>query len=177
MNTNIDDEPAVSSTGSDAGPITSFTGPYAWLSNFHRLATPITYNGLAFINVEAAYQAQKTLVEVERLAISKMYTAMAAKQAGKHVKLRADWETVKVAVMAELIALKFDPEQQTPLAVKLYETGARELVEGNTWCDVFWGECRCKEHVIRDGESDRVTGRGTGENWLGRILETVREGL
>ncbi len=45
---------------------------------------------------------------------------------------------------------------------KLLATGARKLVEGNTWKNVFWGV------DLRTGE---------GENHLGQILMQVREEL
>ena len=48
--------------------------------------------------------------------------------------------------------------QNPELGNKLLETGNQELVEGNTWGDIFWGVCN-----------------GKGQNWLGKILMMVRD--
>ena len=45
--------------------IDNFRGEYAFLSNFYD--APVEYNGLSFRNSEAAFQAQKTIDEIERV--------------------------------------------------------------------------------------------------------------
>lgn len=62
----------------------------------------------------------------------------------------------KVSLMAAIVKAKF--EQNPGLAQKLKDTGSMELVEHNTWKDTFWG--------VHDGQ---------GKNYLGKILEKVRE--
>lgn len=57
--------------------------------------------------------------------------------------------------MKELIMIKF---QNPLLKEKLLNTGDALLIEGNTWRDYYWGECK-----------------GKGENHLGKILMEVRE--
>lgn len=50
--------------------INSFTGKYAFLSNFY--PSPITIDNIQYPTVEHAFQAQKTLDIKERIKISKI---------------------------------------------------------------------------------------------------------
>lgn len=136
-------------------PITNFHGDYNFLSNFHPCR--VSYNGLTYLSSESAYQAQKTLDTAEREKFALM-SAIEAKNFGKRVKLRDDWEKVKVRVMFEIVLCKF--KQNPDLRRKLLETGDEEIMEGNAWGDRFWGLCK-----------------GEGKNWLGRILMKVRKML
>lgn len=137
------------------GPIATFTGTFAFLSNFYM--RPVVYEGLVYPSAEHAYQAAKSADPLVRLAISKLATAAQAKRAGRSVLLRPDWEEVKVAVMRAVLDAKFsDPE----LAERLLNTGEAELIEGNWWGDVFWGVCR-----------------GRGKNKLGQLLMQLRAEL
>ncbi|MCD7839046.1 MAG: NADAR family protein [Erysipelotrichaceae bacterium] len=56
-------------------------------------------------------------------------TLTKAKRAGRKVKLRTDWEDVKLNIMKELIMIKF---QNPLLKEKLLNTGDALLIEGNT---------------------------------------------
>ncbi len=133
--------------------ITRFRDEYDFLSNFY--VVDIEYDGIVYPSVEHAFQAAKTLDDDERLKISLLDTPTKAKRAGRKVKLRSDWEEVKLDIMKELIVIKFkDPV----LKEKLLSTGNATLIEGNTWRDYYWGECR-----------------GKGQNHLGKILMEVRE--
>lgn len=135
--------------------IDSFSGPYAFLSNFS--PSSISVDGIEYPTVEHAYQAAKTLDENERRRIAKLPNAAAAKKAGRQVVLRREWEQVKVAVMRDLLQRKFaDPHLQA----KLRATADEKLVEGNWWGDRFWGVCN-----------------GRGENWLGKLLMEIRAQL
>lgn len=135
--------------------INSFRGKYYFLSNFYE--APVTYNGLTYQNNEAAFQAQKTLIESERKRFCSM-NASEAKKTGRHVILRKDWEDVKIDIMRDIVEAKF--RQNPDLAEKLLATGDAYLEEGNTWGDRTWG-----------------TVNGQGANNLGRILLEVREEL
>lgn len=135
--------------------IKEFQGEYRFLSNFW--PAEITYEGITYPSVEHAYQAAKTLDKQERVKISKM-KAGEAKRAGRKVKLRSDWEAIKLSVMRSLVQQKFSRHDK--LAKKLIETGDQELQEGNNWGDKFWG----------------VVGN-TGLNHLGKILMSVRKDL
>ena len=133
--------------------ISDFRGEYRWLSNFHLVEVEL--DGLRFPSTEHAYQAAKTLDIAERRVIQALPTCGQAKRAGQRLRLRDDWEQVKIPIMLDLQRQKY---AVLYLREKLLATGDAELVEGNTWGDRFWGVCG-----------------GTGLNWLGRLLMQVRE--
>lgn len=133
--------------------IDSFSGKYRFLSNF--FPCTIVYNGIQYESAEAAYQAQKS-PEYAHAFIG--VSPMTAKKLGKRVKLRSDWEQVKVKIMQEIVYEKFT--QNSELKQKLLDTDRAELIEGNSWGDTFWGICN-----------------GKGENYLGYILMQVRDQL
>jgi ribA/ribD-fused uncharacterized protein len=135
-----------------------FRGSYIFLSNFYR--AHVEYEGLTFWSVEAAFQAAKTLDPKERERFTGLSPAE-AKREGRRVRLRPDWEKVKIEVMKDLIRQKFKDEKLRKL---LIETGSRPIVEENYWHDNFWGSCICP----------RCQGV-PGKNVLGRILEEVRD--
>jgi ribA/ribD-fused uncharacterized protein len=137
-------------------PITDFRGHYRFLSNFS--PSPLSVEGVEYPTVEHAYQAMKTLDMRMRRSISSAPTPGIAESMGKRLKLRDDWEKVKLDTMEVLLHLKFQPE--SPLAERLLATGDAELVEGNTWGDRIWGVCN-----------------GVGTNYLGRLLMKQREFL
>lgn len=129
-------------------PITSFDGEYRWLSNFWHAR--VTLDDVSYPTVENAYQAAKTLVLLAREQFERCTPAQ-AKRLGRKVKMRGDWERVKLRVMRDLLAQKFAPGSR--LAGMLLATGKAEIIEGNHWGDRFWGVCN-----------------GTGQNHLGRLL-------
>jgi hypothetical protein len=133
--------------------INKFDGEYQWLSNFYDC--PIEFDGLTYKNSEAAYQAQKTLDHNIRKTFTNM-SALESKRAGKKLKLRPNWEEIKIGYMRLIIHKKF--RQNEDLKQKLIQTGNQELIEGNYWHDCFWGVCN-----------------GIGENWLGKILMEERD--
>jgi len=138
------------------GSITSFTGDHRFLSNFY--PCKVRYLGAVYQSVEQAFQASKATNSQDRERIRKCLTAKDAKRLGRVIRLRKDWESVKLAHMEMFVEEKFkDPE----LRQWLLATGDAELVEGNHWGDNFWGRTE------RDG-------RLIGENHLGRILMKVR---
>ena len=136
--------------------INSFTGDYRFLSNFYPCA--VWFAGDWYKSVEHAYQAAKTLDYEERCHIRKLKTAGEAKRAGMKVKLRPDWENIKLNTMKDLLKQKFDRDENPDLYRLLQNTGHAKLVEGNTWGDTYWGVCN-----------------GIGANHLGRMLMEVRD--
>lgn len=134
--------------------INSFRNENYFLSNMR--PTKVTYKGVTYKSAEAAFQAQKCANERDKAKFADL-TGKQARSEGRKVKLRDDWESVKVDVMRDVVRAKFSDKE---LAKKLVATGYRNLVEGNTWNDTFWG----------------VSG-GIGENQLGKILMEVREEL
>lgn len=135
--------------------IKQFTGKYAFLSNFY--PATVTYEGDTYPTAEHAFQAAKTIDPAERAMIRAKPTPGKAKAAGRKVTLRPHWEAVKVAVMRQVVAAKF--EQHPDLMDQLMSTGIDELEEGNHWNDRFWGV-------------DIRTGKGLNE--LGNILMLIR---
>lgn len=135
--------------------ITSFTGDYRFLSNFY--PAEVELDGITYPSVEHAYQAAKTLDTDARKAFHKspLPTAAEAKKLGKKLQLRSDWEGIKLSIMESLLVQKFAHQE---LMEKLTETGERQLVEGNTWSDIFWG----------------VDTRKGGQNHLGKLLMAIR---
>lgn len=133
--------------------IDSFREGFYFLSNFYKAS--ILYDGIIYMNAEAAFQAQKTNNMVERVYMSEMGPAE-AKRYGRKVKLRKDWNDVRLSVMKDIVYVKFS--QNPDLKEKLLATGEARLEEGNDWGDRFWG-----------------TVGGSGENHLGKILMEIRE--
>lgn len=132
--------------------IDHFRGKYNFLSNFS--LSQVIIKGDSFLTVEHAFQSLKTLDTREHERIKLADSPARAKALGKRVKLRSDWEEVKIQVMLDCLHAKF---QDPALRRKLLETGDAELIEGNRWNDTFWGVCG-----------------GVGENWLGKLLMHVR---
>ena len=140
-------------------PITSFHGPHYFLSNFS--ASPVVLNGQTYPTVEHAFQAAKTFDSEQRKMIQNAPTPLTARQLGRAVTLRADWEQVKFGIMYQLLKQKF---ARPDLAQALLRTGDAELIEGNTWGDRVWGRVQVK-------------GQWIGKNRLGELLMQVRAEL
>lgn len=138
--------------------INHFRKEYAFLSNF--TAVNIEYDKVIYPSVENFYVAMKTLDDEIRVQISKM-SASEAKKFGKAMKIRPDWDKVKLDVMCWGLCEKF---KQEPFKSKLLATKNENIVEGNYWGDTFWGV-------------DLKQNPNVGENYLGRILMKVREVL
>lgn len=132
--------------------ITSFKGKYNFLSNMY--PSILYIDGEMYPSAEHAFQAAKSLDKDIRLSISVCRSAKEAKEAGKLIPLRSDWEDVKVDIMYKILKAKFE---NSKLADKLKATADEDLIEGNTWGDCFWGVCE-----------------GEGNNTLGNLLMKVR---
>ena len=147
------------------GAITSFTGEYAWLSNFY--AADFEWRNTWFRSAEHAFQYAKGFAIKDLDKQEQYFTSIlnapdpgTAKRLGQKVSISlAHWENNKVWYMREIVHAKFAGVQGLP--GKLINTGAKMLVEGNTWGDSFWG--RIKEN-----------GKWKGYNVLGVILMEER---
>ena len=91
--------------------ISSFTGKYAFLSNFY--PAPVTYMGQTYANNEAAFQAQKTCCakEQQQFSIFRLHNPAEAKKRGKNLTLRPDWDKVKISLMYEINGDYLDDER------------------------------------------------------------------
>jgi len=127
-------------------PIGPFSGSFRFLSHF----SPSPVHGLdghLYPTVEHAYQAAKSLSAEDHLRIRLEPSPGNAKALGRQIRIRSDWERIKLSVMNLLLHMKFaDPR----LSQQLLDTGDAVLIEYNTWGDTYWGICQ-----------------GTGENHLG----------
>ena len=97
--------------------INCFKGEYFFLSNFYE--SPVIYEGITYLNNEAAFQAQKTLTNKERLAFA-MLNPSQAKKLGRSVSLRPDWEDIKIDIMYNICNAKFT--QNETLKTNLLKT-------------------------------------------------------
>ena len=136
----------------------SVSEPYGEFSNFAPF--PIRLAGSTWPTSEHYFQAQKFEDPAYREKIRTTKSPMIAARLGRSrmVKLRRDWESVKVGIMRDAVRAKF--AQHGQLRELLLATGEATIVE-HTTKDSYWG----------DG------GDGSGKNMLGRILMEVRDEL
>ena len=135
--------------------IDSFRGEFSYLSNFSNHGFT-DKNGYYWKTVEHYYQAQKATNRVDKLKVKEANTPGQAKKIGSKIKLRKDWNNVKVDVMREALYMKFD--QNFDIRRNLVTTQGYELIEGNTWGDDWWGVYK-----------------GKGLNVLGKLLMEIRD--
>lgn len=136
--------------------IDTFRNEYRFLSNFYN--SKFVFLSVEYDTVEHAYQSFKATNEFDANLIRTAETPALAKSIGQRIDIREDWEKIKKSLMLQLVRCKFF--QNKELAQKLLDTDEEELIEGNTWNDVFWGVCK-----------------GRGQNNLGLILMQVRNEL
>ena len=132
--------------------ILGFQGSYRWLSNFW--PCKVSWADITFDSVEHAYVAAKTIDPDLRKEISLIKKPGDVKRFGRKIKVREDWDSVKLVVMEYLIKQKFETPHLREL---LLATEDSYIEETNTWGDKFWGVCK-----------------GEGENNLGKIIMKVR---
>lgn len=124
-------------------------------SNFAHF--PIKLDGKVWTTSEHYFQAQKFLDQNDQEKIRKATSPMMAARLGRDrkLKLRRDWEAVKINIMRKALSAKFN--QHEDLRNLLLSTGEAKLIE-HTENDAFWGD---------DGD-------GTGKNMLGILLMQIR---
>jgi ribA/ribD-fused uncharacterized protein len=119
-----------------------------------------------YASVEHAYQAAKFLDAKirERFRLPGLSPEQ-AKNMAKYLRtkglVRPDWEEVSLDIMRGLLVQKFT---YSILRRKLLSTFGAELVEGNWWCDNFFGNCLCPK-------CENIP----GQNHLGRLLMEIRQ--
>lgn len=129
---------------------------YSEFSNFSEHGFKL--DGKNWASVEHYYQAQKYNYSEEIMEkIRSAPTAHKAMKAGRDrgLKVRPDWEDVKVEVMKKALHGKFS--QNRRIKELLLNTGGKEIVHQSK-SDYFWGS----------GED------GSGENLLGIMLMELR---
>ena len=117
-----------------------FRDEYDFLSNMYtcEIQDP-RFSDLVYDNVEAAFQASKTLDYDYRKTFVNC-NGKKAKQQGAALKLRDDWEEVKYDVLFKLLLVKFSKPE---LAKKL-KSIKEPIIEHNSWHDNAYGVCTCK---------------------------------
>lgn len=137
---------------------------YGAFSNFWDCPAGIRYQSILYDNVEAAFQAQKTTDLSERLTF-RHQSGSQAKRNGRRVQLRDDWNSIKYAIMKEILYCKFS--QDSELKDLLLSTGDEEIEENTThWHDNEWGHCYCDRCMNKEHK-----------NMLGKALMEVRDML
>lgn len=114
--------------------------------------------GTTWKTSEHYFQARKFQDSSLVLKVMDAPTPMEAANIGRdrNNKIRDDWESIKLEVMKEVILAKFT--QHENLKELLLSTGTEDIVEASQY-DSFWGE----------------GADGKGKNYLGKILQEVRE--
>lgn len=131
-----------------------------WISNwFSNLClSPILVDGIMWASVENYYQAMKSLDNSRYEEFAKM-SPRDAKNKGRKLELRPDWEEVKESFMEKVLRVKFI---SFPWYDLLLETNTEIIVEWNNWGDTYWGV---------DVRSQQ------GKNRLGYLLMKIRDEL
>ena len=128
------------------------TKEYRFLGNFYEC--DIEMDGMVYPSLEHAFQASKTFNKLDRASIRDAGTARAAKQIGRTVALRHDWNNMRLSVMRSLLNKKFQGKE---LRRRLLATRDADLVSGG---DAFWGKKS-----------------GSGANHMGGILMDFRNDI
>jgi ribA/ribD-fused uncharacterized protein len=128
-----------------------------WFSNMRKMDGPIVHQGVEYWTVENFYQAMK----VDRddvLARTKIAAAspFEAKKMGRELKLRADWDEIKIQVMQAALARKFAIGTSWRNKLQMFD---KPIVEYNNWGDKFWGVDICS---------------GEGQNILGKLITQIK---
>ena len=135
--------------------IDKFAYKYSFLSNFYMIY--VHYEGLTYVNAEAAFQASKCAEVSERKVFANCSTDKAV-QKGKELMPFPEWEEAQLDFMESILTAKF--EQNPTLKKMLAETGNRILINGNNKQETFWG-------------IDLYS--WMGDNHLGKIIMKIRE--
>lgn len=141
----------------DDSTINDFRGENEFLSNFHPSA--IIIDDELYPTIEHAFQAAKTNDLALKAQIRNASSAREAKKLGRNLTLIQNWDNSRLDIMASLVKQKF--QEHPDLKIRLLLTGNKELIQGNTWKDHFWGQ-----------DKD-----GAGHNHLGKILMSIRSAL
>lgn len=137
--------------------IKEFQGEYRWLSNFYPCS--IILGGRDYPSVEHAYMSAKSDEEDWKIFCASTKSPGEVKRASRNIKLRADWDKIKIQVMKECLQQKYYEE---PFYSKLRNTKDEYIQEGNNWGDTFWGV-------------DLRTGKG--QNTLGKLIMEIRDDI
>lgn len=131
-----------------------FKDEYFFLSTFYTV--PITLmideKECKFLNVEAAYQAQKIPEIADKFSLVK---GLEAKRMDDKLKITvADWDNYKLFAMANALHAKFTNKFLFNQLKEIKE----DIIQDNYWNDTYWGVYK-----------------GEGKNMLGKLLMNIRD--
>ena len=149
--------------------VSSFNDSYAFLSNFYY--SQIKYEGHTFMTLEHCFQAQKAVTDQDKRVIMSAPTPEKARKLGNDMKLREDWEEVRLKILTECIRIKFEPD--STLADKLIGTGSKLLVDGNYSHEMFYGSCLCDDHKNQPGQNILGKSLMRWRNRLNKLMTRV----
>lgn len=131
-----------------------------WISNWfsNMIECLIIVDGIQYNSVENYYQAMKTLDVQQQLLIAKL-SPHASKSYSRKIKLRDDWDSVKIGFMKRALIIKFT---QNPYWRQKLIDHNDVIIEWNNWGDKYWGV------TINDC---------LGNNVLGVLLMQIRSSL
>lgn len=137
--------------------------PNHFLSNFY-VGDPLIFppTGFVYKTGEHMFQAFKSSTAAGHTSIMQADTPGKAKQLGRKVQLREEWELIKYDVMRAVLAIKFRLDRAE--GQNLLDTIDAMLVEGTYWGDQVWGV-------------DLRAPSAPGRNWLGTLLMARRAEL
>lgn len=139
--------------------IDQFKGEYEFLSNSY--PSKINYEGITYLNAEAAFQAQKCRDPKSKLKFARL-SASKARAKANQLDIVDNWEEIQEEIMAKVLKAKFNAnnEDGMELVEKLIATDGLLLINNNTYMDEYWGIYN-----------------GNGKNMLGVLLMELREEL
>lgn len=120
------------------------------LSNF--ALTPFALNGQTWPTVEHYSQANKALSASDQDQIAQARSPFRARQLGRRIKLRPEWDAIRGSVMLAALRAKFTRHDESREV--LLSTGTQEIHEDASG-DTYWG--------------------AQGEDRLGQLLMMVRD--
>lgn len=132
-----------------------FRGDYYFLSNMYPAS--FVYRDFYFPSVEHAYVFMKCAYPEDCVEVLMTDSPFDVKKLGKTVRLKENWDSMKVAIMFEILKEKFSQNQNLRRRLLMIED---DIIEENTWGDTFWGVCD-----------------GSGSNHLGNLLMIIRDDL
>ena len=141
--------------------IHGFFEDFRFLSNYH--LADVYYDGIVYPSNEHSYQAAKSLDNDIRKAFLCL-SCGEARKCGQKIRIREDWEDIKIDVMHQINLEKFSKHKDLKQMLKLTE--GYFLEESNWWHDNFWGNCICSKCESIDGQNN-----------LGKILMKIRDNL
>jgi ribA/ribD-fused uncharacterized protein len=155
-------------------PITRFAGEHAFLSNFYHAPFRLKERPEHWWpTAEHAFQAAKATSVFDFQKIMYAESPAAAKRLGRTIACVEGWDKIKRETMLRILLSKFD--NGSVRLQQLIATWPAELIEGNTWHDLYWG---AEPYTSRSVGPMFQASDGTmwvGENWLGRLLMVVRD--